>query len=87
MNKNSIKDDELEKVNGGTWEENDELNLALHTPGANIGFLKSFLDKHGIYAELHDSQFTDNIYVNKETNERLTHEQLIELIEKNQWYM
>ena len=87
MNKNSLKDNELENVNGGTWEENDELRSALHMPGADVGFLKSFLDQHGIYADLHDSEFTDNRYVNRETNELLTHEQLIELIEENHWYL
>ena len=86
MNRNSIKDDELEKVNGGNQQELMDLADCLRQQTLDVGALEKFLNKHGIEAYLHDSQYRTNSYKNKETGERLTHEQVIELIKKNRWH-
>ena len=87
MNKNSIKDDELDKVNGGTSQEIAELSYTLKTSNVGIETLKNILKTHGIKANLYDGLYLENIYKNIETNERISHDELIKMIEENEWYM
>lgn len=74
MNKNRIKDDELENVNGGTHRELSELFHTLKIPVGDIGKLRHFLEQHDIKAVLYDDQITTNVYINMKTNEDITHE-------------
>ena len=83
MNNNYLKDDELEKVNGGRRTETDELHRVFHT--GNINNIKRILSEHGIEADIFNDS-NDNIYVIKGTAQALTHKQLMELIYKNEWY-
>ena len=83
MNNNSIKDDELEKVNGGTGNETNELRSVFQTVDTNK--IKFILSQHGIEAYLYEDSL-ENRYVMKETGEELIHRQLINLIMKNHWY-
>lgn len=87
MNKNSIKDDELDKVNGRTSQEIAELSYTLKKSNVGIETLKNILKTHGIKANLYDGQYLDNIYKNIETNERISHDELIKMIVENEWYM
>ena len=81
MNKNSIKDDELENVNGGTQWEIRRLQNALGT--SDIGKIRGILLKHEIDADLRNDE--DNTYVNVRTGELIKHEQVLKLIETNHW--
>ncbi len=81
MNKNSIKDDELEKVNGGRQWEIRGLQNALGI--TDVGKIKDILLKHEIDADLRSDQ--DNIYVNVRTGELIRHEEVLELIKTNHW--
>ena len=83
MNRNCIKDDELENVNGGRRTETDELHRVFHT--GNINNIKRILSEHGIETNIFNDS-NDNIYVIKGTTQALTHKQLMELIYKNEWY-
>ncbi|MBR0419523.1 MAG: hypothetical protein IJI66_10160 [Erysipelotrichaceae bacterium] len=87
MNKNSIKDDELDKVNGRTSQEIAELSYTLKKSNVGIETLKNILKTHGIKANLYDGQYLENIYKNIETNERISHDELIKMIVENEWYM
>ena len=81
MNKNSIKDDELENVNGGTQWEIRRLQSALGT--SDIGKIRGILLKHEIDADLRNDEY--NTYVNVRTGELIRHEEVLELIKTNQW--
>ena len=81
MNKNSLKDDELENVNGGRRWEIRGLQDALGI--SDLEEIKSILLKHEIDADLSKDQ--DNTYVNVRTGELIKHEQVIDLIKKNNW--
>ena len=81
MNKNSIKDDELENVNGGSRWEIRRLQSALGT--SDIGKIRGILLKHEIDADLRNDE--DNTYVNVRTGELLEHKQVLKLIETNHW--
>ncbi len=87
MNRNSIKDDELENVNGGTRKEIYDLSSALLRSEADVSRIQRFLEQHGIIALLNDDEYTTNMYKNMKTNEKITHEELIELIKKNRWHL
>ena len=81
MNKNSIKDDELENVNGGTQWEIRRLQSALGT--SDIGKIKDILLKHEIDADLRNDE--DNTYVNVRTGKFIRHDEVLELIKTNHW--
>ncbi len=85
MNKNTIKDDDLENVSGGTQKEIADLKKAFACQGLDPNSIKRALIKHGIDASLYDNDHRKNIYRDKTTDEKLTHEQVIELIKKNHW--
>ncbi len=87
MNRNSIKDDELENVNGGTRKEIYDLSSALLRSEADVSRIQRFLEQHCIIALLNDDEYTTNMYKNMKTNEKITHEELIELIKKNRWHL
>ncbi|MBR0419272.1 MAG: hypothetical protein IJI66_08890 [Erysipelotrichaceae bacterium] len=86
MNKNSIKDEELENVNGGTWKETAELSYTLQRPNAEIVTLKNILKAHEIEARLNNTQHKKNSYRNIETDEKISHDGLIKMIEENRWH-
>ena len=81
MNRNSLKDDELENVNGGTQWEIRRLQSALGI--TDVGKIKDILLKHEIDADLRSGQ--DNIYVDVRTGELIRHEEVLELIKTNHW--
>ena len=81
MNKNSIKDDELEKVNGGTQWEIRRLQNALGI--TDVRKIKDILLKHEIDADLRNDE--NNTYVNVRTGKLIRHEEVLELIKTNHW--
>ena len=82
MNSNGIKDDELEKVNGGKKGETNELRNIFNT--GSVVDIKSILSQHGIEAHIFDD-CNQNKYVVKDTGKKLDHQQLINLIKENRW--
>ena len=87
MTRNSIKDDELESVNGGNCQELNDLAVWLGLQSLDVGAIKYFLNTHGIDACLYDNQYTRNWYVNRETGQYIRHDELMEMIKKNHWHM
>ena len=45
------------------------------------------MNMDGIYASLYDSDYKKNMYRDKTTGETLSHEQVMELIRKNNWHI
>ena len=86
MNKNSIKDEELENVNGGNRQELIDLAVWLGQQTLDVGAIEQFLKYHGIKADLYGDQTTPNFYFNEETRQPIRHDELMELIKKNNWY-
>ena len=84
MNKNSIKDDELEKVNGGTQKENNDLYRIFGT--SDLSVIKDMLLQRGIDAFLNDDP-TDNVYVMRDARKQLNHKQLMDLIYKELYHL
>ena len=87
MNNNSIKDDELENVNGGNQQELIDLAAWLGQQTLNVRAIEHFLNNHGIKACLYDDQTIHNFYVNEETGQYIKHDELMEMIKKNRWHM
>ncbi len=81
MNKNSIKDDELEKVNGGTRKENIDLYKAFGT--FDDIQIEDILMEHGIYADLRDDQGNTYLYI--KNGETVSHEELMNMIRNEHW--
>ena len=82
MTRNSIKDDELEKVNGGTQSQTNELRSVFQIGEKYV--IKYILFEHGIDANLYDDA-NKNSYVIRETGEKLRHHELMDLIRENHW--
>lgn len=87
MNRNSIKDNELENVNGGNQQELIDLADWLGQQTLNVGAIEQFLKYHGIKACLYDDQTIHNLYFNEETGQYIKHDELMEMIKKNRWHM
>ncbi len=87
MNNNSIKDDELENVNGGNRQELMDLAAWLRQQNLDVRAIERFHDKHGIDAYLCGDQYRRNSYRNRETGQYIRHDELMELIKKNRWNM
>ncbi len=87
MNKNSIKDDELENVSGGNRQELVDLAVWLGQQTLDVRAIERFLNKHGIDANLYGDQYRRNSYRNRETGQYIRHDELMELIKKNRWHM
>ena len=82
MNRNSIKDDELENVNGGTQKENIDLYKAFET--FDIYEIEDILSNNGIESDLRNDK--DNTYLDFRTGRPVTHEELMEMIRSEHWY-